>query len=104
MRLFVFSRHGESTLNVEGVINGDPSRPVPLTENGRKAAERLGAQLAALDLDLCVHTRFLRTRETAQIALKGRDIPFVEEPLLDDIDVGELEGDALDAYRNWKEA
>jgi broad specificity phosphatase PhoE len=104
MRLFVISRHGESTLNVERVINGDPTRPVRLTENGRKAAERLGAQLAALDLDLCVHTRFPRTTETAQIALKGRDIPFLEEPLLDDIDVGELEGDTVDAYRDWKKA
>jgi len=104
MRLFVISRHGESTLNVEGVINGDPARPAPLTENGRKAAERLGAQLAPLQLDLCVHTRFPRTKETAEIALKGRDVRFVTEPLLDDVDVGDLEGDTLDAYRDWKDA
>jgi broad specificity phosphatase PhoE len=104
MRLFVLTRHGQSTLNVEGRINGDPSVEAPLTEDGRKAAGRLGAQLAALELDLCVHTRFPRTRETAEIALKGRDIPFVTEPLLDDIDVGELEGGTLDAYRTWKEA
>src|SRR4051794_32793978 len=104
MRLFVFTRHGESTLNVEGVINGDPTRPAPLTENGRGAAERLGTQLAPLELDLCVHTRFPRTKETAQIALKGRQLPFVEEPLLDDIDVGDLEGDTLEAYRDWKHA
>jgi broad specificity phosphatase PhoE len=102
MRLFVLSRHGQSTLNVEGRINGDPSVPAPLTADGRKAAERLGSQLAPLELDLCVHTRFPRTRETAEIALRGRDVPFVEEPLLDDIDVGELEGDTIDAYRAWK--
>ena len=65
MRLFVLSRHGQSTLNVEGRVNGDPSVPAPLTEDGRKAAERLGAQLAALELDLCVHTSFPRTKETA---------------------------------------
>src|SRR3954469_1220726 len=104
MRLFVISRHGESTLNVEGVINGDPARPAPLTENGRKAAERLGAQLAPLELDLCVHTRFPRTKETAEVALAGRDVPFAGEPLLDDIDVGDLEGGTLDEYRNWKKA
>jgi broad specificity phosphatase PhoE len=103
VRLFVLSRHGQSTLNVEGRVNGDPSVAAPLTEDGRKAAERLGAQLAALDLDLCVHTRFPRTRETAEIALKGRDVPMITEPLLDDIDVGELEGDTLDAYRAFKE-
>jgi broad specificity phosphatase PhoE len=102
VRLFALSRHGESTLNVEGRINGDPAVPAPLTEDGRKAAERLGAQLAPLELDLCVHTRFPRTRETAEIALRGREVPFVEEPLLDDIDVGDLEGDTLDGYRAWK--
>src|SRR3954469_18785207 len=104
MRLFVLTRHGESTLNVERVINGDPTRAAPLTEKGRQAAERLGAQLAPLELDLCVHTRFPRTKETAQIALEGREVPFVEEPLLDDIDVGGLEGETLAAYRDWKHA
>src|SRR3954454_22146405 len=104
MRLFVLTRHGESTLNVERVINGDPTRAAPLTEKGRQAAERLGAQLAPLELDLCLHTRFPRTKETAQIALEGRDVPLVEEPLLDDIDVGGLEGETLDAYRDWKHA
>src|SRR3954451_13512392 len=104
MRLFVVTRHGQSTLNVEGRVNGDPSVQAPLTDDGRKAAERLGAQLAPLELDLCLHTRFPRTKETAQIALEGRDVPLVEEPLLDDIDVGGLEGETLDAYRDWKDA
>jgi broad specificity phosphatase PhoE len=104
VRLFVLSRHGRSTLNVENRINGDPAAPVALTEAGRGAAERLGAQLAHQPLDLCVHTRFARTRETAEIALRGRDVPFVVEPLLDDIDVGELEGCSLDDYRAWKRA
>jgi probable phosphoglycerate mutase len=104
VRLFVLSRHARSTLNAEGRVNGDPAVPAPLTGDGRAAAERLGAQLAALDLDLCVHTRFARTRETAAIALRGRGVPLLEEPLLDDVDVGELEGETLDAYRAWKAA
>jgi broad specificity phosphatase PhoE len=104
VRLFVLSRHGESTLNLENRVNGDPSIAVPLTGNGREAAARLGAQVAAAPLDLGVHTRFGRTRETLEIALRGRDVPLLEEPLLDDVDVGELEGDTLDAYREWKRA
>ncbi len=102
MRLFVLARHAHSTLNVEGRVNGDPSVPVPLTEQGREEARRLGSQLAELPLDLCVHTRFARTRETAEEALRGRDVPFSEEPLLDDIDVGELEGHTIADYRAWK--
>ena len=65
VRLFVLTRHGRSTLNAEGRINGDPSVPAPLTAEGRAEAERLGRQLAELPIDLCVHTRFPRTRETA---------------------------------------
>jgi probable phosphoglycerate mutase len=104
MRLFVISRHGESTLNLERRVNGDPSVPVVLTERGREAARLLGQQIAHIPLDVCVHTRFSRTRETAAIALAGRSVPFEEEPLLDDIYVGELEGRTLDDYREWKEA
>ena len=38
-----------------------------------------------------------------QIALAGReDVPLVVEPLLDDIDIGELEGEKLEVYREWK--
>ena len=104
MRLFVLTRHAHTTLNVEGRINGDPSVPVPLTEQGREEARRLGTQLAELPIELCVHTRFMRTRETAEEALRGRDVPVVEEPLLDDIDVGELEGQTIADYRMWKRA
>jgi broad specificity phosphatase PhoE len=104
VRLFVLTRHAHSTLNVEGRINGDPSVPVPLTEQGRAEAARLGHQLTPLPLELCVHTRFARTRETADCILAGRDVAMLEEPLLDDIDVGELEGETIEDYRAWKRA
>ena len=102
MQLFVFSRHGESTLNVARCVNGDPAVPAPLTEAGREAATRLGAQIAGVPVGLCVHTRFGRTRETAELALTGRGVPFTVEPLLDDIDVGDLDGVSIDEYRAWK--
>jgi broad specificity phosphatase PhoE len=104
VRLYVIARHGESTLNIERRVNGDPAVPVALTERGRAAAELLGHQIAHIPVELCVHSRFSRTRETAAIALEGRDVPFEQEPLLDDVDVGELEGRTLDDYRAWKRA
>jgi broad specificity phosphatase PhoE len=102
VRLFVLTRHAHSTLNVASRVNGDPSVPVPLTAAGKAEAEQLGHQLAGIPIELCVHTRFGRTQETADEALRGRDVPRVEEPLLDDIDVGELEGVTLEEYRAWK--
>jgi broad specificity phosphatase PhoE len=104
VHLYVISRHAESTLNFENRVNGDPSVEVALTEKGRDEARLLGQQLAHVPLELCVHTRFGRTRETAAIALEGREVPFEEEPLLDDVDVGELEGQTLQEYRTWKHA
>lgn len=102
MRLFVVARHGESELNEQRRVNGDPKIPVQLSERGVAEAELLGEQLAQLPVAACVHTRFARTRETAEIVLSGRDVPLIEEPLLDDIDVGELEGRSIDDYRVWK--
>ena len=102
MRLFVFARHGESTLNLERRVNGDPTKEVDLTERGRYEAAQLGQQLQGLRLDACMHTRFARTKQTAELALTGREVPCVVEPLLDDIDIGDLEGSTIEDYRAWK--
>jgi broad specificity phosphatase PhoE len=66
-------------------------------------ARHLGRQLAGTTFDVCVHTRFERTRRTAELALDGRAVPLIEEPGLDDVDVGELEGDTIAAYHAWKD-
>jgi broad specificity phosphatase PhoE len=102
MRLFVAARHAQSTLNVEGRVNGDPTRPVDLTELGREEARQLGIQIANVPFEVCFHTRFTRTQETAALALAGREVHFETEPLLDDIDVGEFEGAPVEEYREWK--
>jgi probable phosphoglycerate mutase len=102
MRLFVLARHAESILNHEHRINGDPTVPAPLTEHGREEAALLGLELRGMALDACLHTRFGRTRETAEIALAGREVPMLEDPLFDDIDIGELEGETIEDYHAWK--
>jgi broad specificity phosphatase PhoE len=100
--LVVLARHAHSQLNVERRINGDPAIPVHITEDGRAEARLLGLELAHVPLDVCLHTRFGRTRETAELALAGRNVPMEVEPLFDDIDVGELEGSTIDDYHEWK--
>jgi broad specificity phosphatase PhoE len=103
MRLFVITRHGESTLNLERRVNGDPARKVPLTERGEEESRLLGLQVSQLPLDACVRTRFPRSRQTAEIAIAEReDVPLVVEPLLDDVDIGDFDGAPLEEYRAWK--
>lgn len=102
MRIFLLARHGQSELNVLGLVNGDPARDHGLSELGREEAKKLGAQVAAVAIDVCVVTRFPRTHETADLALAGRAVPRVVEPLFDDVDIGELDGQTLAEYRAWK--
>jgi broad specificity phosphatase PhoE len=101
-RLFAVARHAHSQLNLEHRVNGDPAVPVALTEQGIEEAGRLGLQLACVPVELGVHTRFGRTRRTIEVALAARDVPLLEEPLLDDVYIGELEGRTVDEYRAWK--
>jgi broad specificity phosphatase PhoE len=102
MRIFIFARHGESTLNVAQVVNGNPRRHVPLTALGERQARQLGDRLRNVQLDVAVCTRFPRTRQTAELALAGRGVPLLVEPSFDDIDVGELDGATIGDYRTWK--
>ena len=101
MRRLLAARHGESELSAKALVNGDPGVACPLTEVGRTQARALGTALADERIDLCVVTEFERVRETAEIALAGRDIPFLVVPELNDPRYGEFEGGSIVAYREW---
>lgn len=103
MRIFLLARHGESLLNVEGVVNADPALDRGLSDLGKREAAQLGRQVAPLDLELVVTSRFPRAQETAAIALGARAVPHVVVPELDDIRIGELEGKTIADYRVWKQ-
>lgn len=94
LRLFVFARHAESAANAANVLSSDPSRPVTLTAQGRAQARALGAQIANLHVDLAIGTRLLRTQQTIDIALDGRQVPTLIE--------ADLEGAKIQAYRSWR--
>lgn len=101
MDRLILARHGESEYSAHGLVNGDVAAGVGLTERGREEARRLGEQLAADDVDVCVVTELGRTRETAELALAGRDVPILVEPRLNDPRAGRFEGLHLDEYRVW---
>jgi broad specificity phosphatase PhoE len=104
MERVILARHAQSVFNVRGVLNGDPSIPGGLTEDGRAQARRLGERLAEEHIDLCVTTEFERTRETADIALAGRDVPRLVVPELGDPPNGDLEQRPYAELARWREA
>jgi broad specificity phosphatase PhoE len=97
----ILARHGESELSVVGIVNGDPAVPCALTAAGREQARRLGELLADVELDLCLTSEFERTRDTADLALAGRNVPRVVLAELNDVRFGSFEGGTLAEYREW---
>ena len=106
MRMVVLVRHGQSVFNVDGVVNGDPGLDRGLSALGIAQGELLQRQLAALAIDLCVTSEFPRAQQTAELALAGRAgaTPTLVDAGLNDIRIGDLEGQTLAAYRAWKHA
>jgi probable phosphoglycerate mutase len=104
--LLLLARHGRSLFNVDGVVNGDPALDRGLSEEGRGEARKLAAQIAGHAIALCVVSEFLRAQETARIALGERtqSVQLQIDPGLNDIRIGELEGQTLADYRTWKHA
>jgi broad specificity phosphatase PhoE len=98
-------RHGESTGNVAATAAetagveaiGIPERDadVLLSDTGREQAAALGRWLAALPEDrrpqLAVVSPYLRTRQTAELAVGGLDIATVRDERLRDRELGVLD-------------
>jgi broad specificity phosphatase PhoE len=102
VQTLILARHAESEFSVRTSCNGDPSvAGGGLTEAGRQQARALGALLADDPIDLAAVTEFARTRETAELALEGRDVPVVVVRELNDIRFGSFEGRPLTEYRGW---
>jgi broad specificity phosphatase PhoE len=97
----ILARHGESELSAAGLVSGDPAEPRGLTEIGREQARQLGERVAREPIDLCVTSEFVRVRQTADLALAGREIPRVVVPELNDVRFGEFEGRLFEEYRAW---
>jgi broad specificity phosphatase PhoE len=97
----ILARHGESEYSARGLLNGDPSIAVGLTEAGETQALALGAALRKTPLDLCVTTEFRRTRRTAELVLGDRQVPLEIWPDLNDPQAGVWEGLPIDEYLVW---
>jgi probable phosphoglycerate mutase len=97
----ILARHAESESNAANVLNGDPSRAVPLTEHGRAQASVLRAALDDRELHLVVTSEFPRAIETADLVVGDRRLPRLVLSELNDPRGGAWEGMDLDDYLGW---
>lgn len=97
----ILARHGESIFSERGLVNGEVTVPGPLTTRGEAEARALGREIANDPIELCITTEFERTRQTADLALDGREVPRLVVPELNDPRYGSFEGGDLESYRSW---
>lgn len=104
MDAVILARHGESIFSERQLVNGEVTVPGPLTRRGADEARELGRLIAGDPIDLCVTSEFERTRQTADLALDGRDVRRIVVPELNDPLYGRYEGGALEDYRSWADS
>lgn len=88
--LLYFIRHGETDWNRERRLQGQSD--IPLNENGRNSAREAGIKLSGTKIDLAFTSPLKRAKETAELVLKGRDIPIYEDARIQEISFGVCEG------------
>jgi probable phosphoglycerate mutase len=86
----VLIRHGESLANAEGRLQGHLD--IPLSDRGRRQAERLGERLASLGVGALYTSTLLRAKETAEMVATRLGLTLEERAALMERNVGELEG------------
>lgn len=100
MKTLILARHAHAASNAGDIVNAVPPGG-GLSVAGIADARSLGRLLVSEPIDLGVSSRLLRAQETLALALAGRTLPIMIEPLLDEIGFGSFEGGPLPAYRSW---
>ena len=89
MRLLLI-RHGESVANAEGRLQGHLD--IPLSDRGRRQAERLAERLAPFGVEALYTSPLLRAKGTAEIMSERLGLAIEQRAALMERNVGELEG------------
>ena len=84
-------RHGQTDWNKVHRLQG--STDIPLNDEGRRMALEAGKKYKDLHIDVCYCSPLKRAQETAELVLKGRDIPIITDDRLREMSFGLCEGE-----------
>src|SRR5580658_7967421 len=90
-RRLVLVRHGESTWNALGLVQGQAASP-GLTDRGRRQTETLAQELLGRPVIALVSSDLVRARQTAEIIAIRVGVPVVLDERLRERDLGVFEG------------
>jgi alpha-ribazole phosphatase len=90
MLKIILARHGESTANKRMQYAGHWD--CPLTEEGKRQAQKLALELEKEDIDAIYSSDMKRALDTACCIVQGRPLEIIKEPLLRELHFGAWEG------------
>jgi len=93
----LLARHGESVWNAERRFQGRTD--IPLSARGRAQAEALAQGLRGYRVRAAYVSPYRRAVETAELALRGSDVPMTVLPELRELSLGQWEGCTVDDVR-----
>lgn len=96
---FWYVRHGETVFNTQKRMQGQCDSP--LTDKGIQQVEETAEKLKDITFDRAYCSPAERTRDTAAILLKDRNMTAIPDPRLKEVFYGKLEGTEYE--ENWKE-
>ena len=83
-------RHGKTDWNARHKLQGRTD--IPLNGEGRRMAEAAREEYRDVHFDVCFCSPLVRAKETAEILLRGRDVPIIEDERLREMSFGSYEG------------
>ena len=83
-------RHGKTDWNDRHKLQGRTD--IPLNDEGRRMAEAAREEYLDVHFDICFCSPLIRARETAEILLRGRNIPILTDDRLMEMSFGIYEG------------
>jgi 2,3-bisphosphoglycerate-dependent phosphoglycerate mutase len=91
-------RHGQTTFNRDGKFTGWLDSK--LTAKGKKNARDVGRQLKDKHIDVAIHTRLSRSKDTLKIALEGHDEckVILEDDRMIERSYGDLQGETHESF------
>jgi isoleucyl-tRNA synthetase len=102
---YLILRHGESEMNVKGIlISTLPEKiPCPLTEKGKEQILKVAKKLKKEKIDLIISSDLLRAKQTSEILAKELGVKLIFDKRLRDIKAGIFEGKTLKEHNSfWK--
>jgi phosphoserine phosphatase len=113
----ILVRHGESTSNNAGIVQGRgnsdrPDLQPPLTSKGQNQAELTGRALSNLAIDAAYCSPLVRANQTANLILADRSIPLdvyenlreINLPQWENMTFAEVRSQYPEQYNNWHHA